>query len=180
MVADPAQVSAQALDQWVKDLDNYVISDAFSSLASRTPAAPAKMKKWMRSSDEWIGNAGWSFVTHAALRDDSMPNAFFEGCLESIEAKIHKSRNRVRYSMNGALIAIGMRDSPHAGSLIESHRRCQVEGVHVQHPHTACIFTDLEPAIQFDVLETLETAARRPGDFELDDRFGIPQADVLP
>jgi hypothetical protein len=33
MIADPEQMKASTLDAWVRDLDNYVITDAFAGMA---------------------------------------------------------------------------------------------------------------------------------------------------
>jgi 3-methyladenine DNA glycosylase AlkD len=136
MIADPAETSSATLDQWIQNLDNYVVTDAFSGLASRTAHAPAKMKKWMRSRDEWVGTAGWNLVTRSALRDGSDDEVFLASCLETIEAKIHKAKNRVRYSMNNALIAIGARSASLEKQAIAAAKRIGV--VEVDHGETGC------------------------------------------
>ena len=41
LVADPERMNARKLQAWVKELDNYVLSDALSGLAARSPAAGA-------------------------------------------------------------------------------------------------------------------------------------------
>jgi 3-methyladenine DNA glycosylase AlkD len=158
MIADPMQMSSTTLEQWVKELDNYAVSEAFSSLASRAPAATVKMRKWMRSRHEWIGSAGWNLVTHAALRDDSMPNTFFEGCLEDIQAKIHKSKNRVRYSMNGALISIGMRNPALEEKALAAARR--IGTVDVDYGETGCTTPD---AATYIAKTRARHSARKPG-----------------
>jgi len=146
MIADPAQVSSATLDQWIRNLDNYVITDAFSGLASRTPHAPTKMRKWMRSRNEWTATAGWNLVAHSALGDASVDEAFFAGCLETIELGIHKAGNRVRYAMNNALIAIGLRSATLERRAIAAAKR--IGGVEVDHGETGCKTPDAVPYIQ--------------------------------
>ena len=51
MVADPERMNARSLQAWVKQLDNYVLCDAISGLAARSPAARAVMSKWTTSKD---------------------------------------------------------------------------------------------------------------------------------
>jgi 3-methyladenine DNA glycosylase AlkD len=146
MIADPAQTREADLDAWAKEMDNYVITDAFSGLASRTPHMHSKMKKWTRSKQEWIASAGWNLVTQAALRDAGLPNAYFEECLETIEQNIHKSKNRVRYAMNGALIAIGMRNAQLEKKAVAAAKR--VGTVEVDHGETGCKTPDAVTYIQ--------------------------------
>ena len=46
MIADPDAVRALELERWVRDLDNYVLADAFSGLVARTPFAHSRVEKW--------------------------------------------------------------------------------------------------------------------------------------
>jgi 3-methyladenine DNA glycosylase AlkD len=110
MIVDPQLLADTQVESWAKDLGNYPLADAFSGLVSKSRLAPKKMKQWTKSSDEWIGQTGWNLLAHLALRSDEFPDADFENYLGLIERKIQRSKNRVRYAMNNALIAIGMRN----------------------------------------------------------------------
>jgi len=107
MIADPGQTTDKELDSWAKDLDNVVIAGAFSEFVSTTPLARKKMEKWTKAREEWIGTAGWSLMAFIAARDKELSDDYFENYLAVIERDIHKSKNRVRYSMNGALMGSG-------------------------------------------------------------------------
>lgn len=109
-VADPKAISETQLDRWVRQLGNYVVTDAFSTLVEKTPFAKSKSDAWINDDDEWISTAGWNLVARIALRDKSLPDAYFEDRLKIIESDIHTRKNRTRYSMNSALIAIGIRN----------------------------------------------------------------------
>ena len=63
MIADPDEFRAVELESWVRALDNYVIADAFSSLAARTPFARSKAEKWLKSRKEFIGTVGYNLLT---------------------------------------------------------------------------------------------------------------------
>ncbi len=108
MIADPAQMSSKDLDAWAKELSDMGITDAFAKLAAQTPLAQKKFEKWCEAKDEWTATAGWMMVGQA-VANQALPDAYFEPYLETIERDIHSQKNRVRYSMNSALIAIGMR-----------------------------------------------------------------------
>jgi 3-methyladenine DNA glycosylase AlkD len=144
MVADPKTVSERLLDAWSKELDNYVLADLFSGLVAKSPLAQKKMEAWTRSKDEWIGSAGWNLVAQLAIRDNQVSNDYFEKYLEVIERDIHKAKNRVRYAMNGALIAIGSRGGSLQKMAIAAARR--IGKVEVDHGETGCKTPD---AVQY-------------------------------
>lgn len=110
MIADPAKMKAALLDSWSRDLDSYPLTDAFVVLVSKTDFAQKKMEKWAPAKSEWIAQAGWALLSHLAVKHTDMPDSFFLEHLETIEREIHSRKNRVRHSMNGALIAIGLRN----------------------------------------------------------------------
>jgi 3-methyladenine DNA glycosylase AlkD len=88
-----------------------VIADALSAYVSKTPLALMKMERWTQSRDEWVGTVGWNLMAHLAMTHRSLSDDYFEQYLRVIERDIHNSKNRVRYAMNGALIAIGSRSA---------------------------------------------------------------------
>lgn len=136
MIADPAQADADALEAWAADLDNYVVTDAFSSFVGRTPWARQKMEAWMESDEEWTGQAGWNLVASAALGSDAYPDAYFEPLLRVIEGRIARAENRVRYAMNNALIAIGARSDALEPLAVAAAER--IGPVEVDHGETSC------------------------------------------
>lgn len=152
MIADPAQADDRLLESWAKDLDNYVIADAFSKFAGETALARKKMEKWTRSNKEWIGAAGWNLLGMLAMRDKSLDDSYFESYLPTIEREINKSKNRVRYSMNNALIAIGLRSPELQKKALAAAKR--IGAVDVDHGETGCKTPDAAEYI-------LKTAERR-------------------
>ncbi|HEX7343423.1 MAG TPA: DNA alkylation repair protein, partial [bacterium] len=69
----------------------------------------------------------------------------FEKFLTIIEREIHRSKNRVREAMNGALIAIGMRNEKLQKQAIAAARR--IGKVVVDHGETGCKTPDAEAYI---------------------------------
>ncbi|HEY7912948.1 MAG TPA: DNA alkylation repair protein [Blastocatellia bacterium] len=136
MIADPSLADDGLLETWAKDLDNYVIADAFSKFAGATTLARKKTDKWTKSKNEWIGAAGWNMAGMLAMRDSELPDGYFESYLSVIEKEIHKSKNRVRYSMNNALIAIGMRNLEMRRRALAAAKR--IGAVEVDHGETGC------------------------------------------
>jgi 3-methyladenine DNA glycosylase AlkD len=136
MVADPALLDHLHLESWVKDLDNYVVADAFSSMASQTALARQKMEDWIQSKEEWIGRAGWRILAHLAMEDHSLSSDILSEYLETIERTIHSGKNRVKDAMNGALIAVGIRNKVLEKRALAAAER--IGKVQVDHGETSC------------------------------------------
>lgn len=136
MIADPGLMGSGQLDAWARDLDSYVLTDAFVKLAAATRFARQKSEKWQRSRSEWIGQAGWGLLSYLAGSGEDLPDEYFEQRLERIEEQIHRRKNRVRHSMNGALISIGGRNQRLRARAVAAADR--IGKVEVDHGETSC------------------------------------------
>ena len=145
-VADPKRSDEALLDEWAQDLDSYVISDAFSKLAARSPGADALGERWRNSDREMVARTGWLLVASEAMRSGDVPDEHWAPYLETIEGGIHDAQNRVRDAMNSALIAIGMRNEQLADRAIAAARR--IGTVEVDHGETGCKTPPAEPYIR--------------------------------
>lgn len=136
MVADPAQTQSGTLDAWARDLDSYVLADAFRDLVAQTPFASKKFERWSRSKSEFVGQVGWGLLSYLASHDQDHDNAFFIEQLKTIEAEVHTRANRVRHSMNGALISIGARNATLRRRATAAANR--IGKIRVDHGETSC------------------------------------------
>jgi 3-methyladenine DNA glycosylase AlkD len=136
LIADPKQADDALLERWVSDLVDYVVSDALSGYVSKTALVRDKMEQWTQSPEEWIGCVGWNLLTYLAMQDKTLPDEYFEPYLTIIERDIHSGKNRVRYSMNNALIAIGMRSDRLEEKALAGAAR--IGKVDVDHGETNC------------------------------------------
>ncbi len=110
LVADPQALTASELDQWVRQVDNYVLADSFSALVARSPQAGSRIDRWTRSKREFERRCGFGIIS-AALKDGvTIYPALLDAAINQIEREIHSSANRAREGMNLALIAIGTCD----------------------------------------------------------------------
>ena len=103
MIADPRQADEALLDDWADNLNNYMVTDAYTSFAGKTAYARQKAEAWNDSDDEWKGQAAWGLLASLAMKDNGIADAYFENYLEIIARDIHTRQNRVRYAMNMAL-----------------------------------------------------------------------------
>ncbi len=136
LIADPKKAASDLLEKWVRDLDNYVITDAFSGYVQQTALIREKAEQWVNSDDEWIGTAGWNLLGYLALYDQTLPDEYFEPYLSVIESDIHTRKNRVRYAMNNVLISIGGR-STHLRQKAQAAAQ-RIGLVEVDHGETNC------------------------------------------
>lgn len=141
LIAEPKAMSAIELDAWAETLDYYTVSDMFATnVVANTPYIGAKADEWTGSGAEFVAEAGWNLVAVLAMRDKTLPDAYFEARLERIEREIHTGLNRARYAMNGALIAIGLRNEGLRAKAEAAARR--IGRVDVDHGETDCVTPD--------------------------------------
>lgn len=153
MVADPNAITPDVLTSWASDLTNSVLSEALAGLVAQTAHARTLMERWTAAEDECLGTVGWSILARLAMEPRSdVTEAECERRLEEIAATIHARKNRVRYAMNGALIAIGLRGPALRSKALDAAAR--VGKVEVDHGETACQTPDAASYI-------LKAAARK-------------------
>jgi 3-methyladenine DNA glycosylase AlkD len=136
MIADPREIRSSRLNAWVRDLENYVLTDAFPDLVGQSPFARTKMRKWIRSGKEFVGAAGWGVLARLARQDSELTDEELEGYLETIEDEIHCRKNRARHFMNSALISIGVRNPRLERKALAAAKR--IGKVEVDHGETSC------------------------------------------
>jgi len=136
LVADPNAMTDKQFEEWAKGLNNDGIALMYGKLLIRSPLARKKAEKWHKSKDELIASVGWMLISGLALGNNELPDEFFDPYLKLIESGIHKQKNRVRYEMNGALIAIGLRNERMEKKAMEVARK--IGKVIVDHGNTDC------------------------------------------
>jgi 3-methyladenine DNA glycosylase AlkD len=137
MIADPKTVTIAELDAWTETIGYYALADVFvQQVAGKSPHRDELMARWIESPREYVAQAGWDLLGQIAMNDKTKPESYFVPYLERIEREIHTERNRVRYAMNNALIAIGIRSDKLRATATATARR--VGKVVVDHGETGC------------------------------------------
>ncbi|HBX69825.1 MAG TPA: DNA alkylation repair protein [Chloroflexi bacterium] len=136
MIADPKLADVSLLESWVKDVDNYVITDAFVDYTHKTTLAQEKATEWVESKNEYVSRAGWHLLAQLAMNNADLPDDFFDPYLQTIEVEIHQRPNRTREGMNNALIAIGIRNPVLMAKAL--HVAETIGEVEVDHGPTSC------------------------------------------
>ena len=144
-VADPSEMTSRQLDAWARELDSSVLADAFSGLVARSGMARKKFEQWRSRKAEFVGQVAWNLLVSLTRHADELPDEYFAEQLATIEREVHDRKNRVRYSMNLALIAIGMRNAALEKKAIAAARR--IGPIEVDHGETGCKTPDPIPYI---------------------------------
>lgn len=142
MVADPSCFTSKELDAMARELGNYVLTDAFSEMVAQSPHAHRKAEAWKNRKNEWVMTAGWNVMTRLALHDEALDDDYCADQITLIAKEIHGRPNRARYSMNNALIALGVRNPK-----LEKKARAaakKIGKVEVDHGQTSCKTPDAD------------------------------------
>jgi len=110
LMADETKITKKQLEEWVKGAYWYYIAEyTVPWVAAETPYGFELGLKWLKSKTETTATAGWGTLSYfAAVRDDSeLDKDKYSELLDKVAAEIHSAPNRVRYTMNGFVIAVG-------------------------------------------------------------------------
>lgn len=105
-------------------------------LAVEGPHGVALAARWVGSADPDERNLGWSLASQLALRDASLPDAWFAAQLAAIERANHGAPNHERDGMNRAVISIGCRNAALRDAALAAAAR--IGRVDVDHGDTWC------------------------------------------
>lgn len=110
LIADPDAVTSRQMDRWVRDFDNWAITDTVCfSLFDRTPHAWSKVDQWSRRQAEFERRAAFALLASMALHDKSGPHAEYRKRLSLVKKYASDERNFVKKSVSWALHGIGCR-----------------------------------------------------------------------
>jgi len=110
LIANEKMISKEDLNNWVDGAYWYILSEyTVPWIAAESKFGFELGLEWIESDEERIASAGWSTLSsYASLQPDEELNIqVYSKLLDRVEKNMHKSQNRVRYTMNGFVIAIG-------------------------------------------------------------------------
>jgi 3-methyladenine DNA glycosylase AlkD len=110
IIDDPRQITRGQMERWVRDCDNWAITDALAFLFDRTEFAGEKAHAWSRRKAEYVKRAAFSLMAGMATHRKEMPDEVFLGFLPVIRREASDERNFVRKAVNWALRGIGKRN----------------------------------------------------------------------
>ena len=111
MISDPERVTAQQMERWLRDFDNWDVCDG-TCCHLFVFARPAwkKAYAWTSRKGEFSKRAGFALAAFLAVHDKEARDEPFRKILNAIEREAWDDRNFVRKAVNWALRNIGKRN----------------------------------------------------------------------
>lgn len=110
LIADDARMTVEDLDKWVEKAYWHMLSEyTVPWVAAGSPHGFTMARRWIDVKSETIAAAGWSTWSGlvALKSDDELDLNELRQLLKRIVKTIKAQPNRVRYAMNGFVIAVG-------------------------------------------------------------------------
>jgi 3-methyladenine DNA glycosylase AlkD len=110
LMADEKQITRAQLQEWADQAYWYYLSEyTVPWVAAETDFGFELGLEWIESEEERIASAGWSTLAYYASvnPDEELDLEIYSQLLDRVEQEVHQAQNRVRYTMNGFVIAIG-------------------------------------------------------------------------
>jgi 3-methyladenine DNA glycosylase AlkD len=110
LIADEKQITKAQLQEWADNAYWYMISEyTLAWVAAESPFGHELALEWIDSNNQQIASAGWSTLSSLSsiMDDEDLNIELYSKLLKRVEDTIQDSKNRVRYTMNGFVIAVG-------------------------------------------------------------------------
>jgi len=109
LIADDAKMTRKDLQKWVENaICDWVAEYTVPWVASAGPHGREMALKWIEAKDETIASAGWqTYSSMVAIKEDAdLDLAEIKALLQRAAKSIHQQPDRIKYAMNGFVIAV--------------------------------------------------------------------------
>ena len=149
LIADSQALTKEQFTTWATEARWYMISEyAVAWNLAESPLCMEICKEWIDSSNENLQECAWAALgCHLGVTaNDALDVDYLQSLLVRIEKEIHSAANRVKYCMNGFVIALG-------GAIPELTEECKALGdrigkVEVFMGETSCKVPVIRPYIE--------------------------------
>jgi 3-methyladenine DNA glycosylase AlkD len=139
LVADGSKMTKKQIQAWAEKATSNIISEyTVAWVASESPYGHELAMEWIESKKEHIASSGWGTLSAlVAMKEDSdLDMKELKSLLERVQKTIHSAPNRVKYTMNGFVIALGSYVSAFTAAAMEAGKK--IGKVEVNMGNTAC------------------------------------------
>ena len=136
MIIDPKQLDEKTAFNWVSKMNSYMHVALLSGCIAQSNFARKVIEEWVDSDREFVRASAYDTLTCMLKGENDLTDRECQKFLDKIEREINDSPNRARYSMNSALIAIGI----YKPNLTDAALKCadRIGKVEVDHGDTDC------------------------------------------
>lgn len=127
LIADPKKFSKNDFKNWALNAEWYMITEyAVAWNIAESPICMDVCSDWINSKELKLQEAAWAALgAYLGIVDNNrLDLEYHSNLIERIEKTIHSESNRVKYCMNGYLIALGC-------AVPELTERCKKAGVKI-------------------------------------------------
>lgn len=111
LVDDPAQVTENQAEDWVKDIDSWDVCDQLCmNLFEKLPFANKKIIEWSKREEEFVRRAAFALIACIAWHDKNAPDQDMIKFFPVIKDAADDERNYVKKAVSWALRHIGKRN----------------------------------------------------------------------
>lgn len=139
LIADEDQITKVQLQDWAKNAYWYMISEyTVPWVAAESQFGNELAMEWIESEEENIASTGWATLASlvSTKSDNELDIDGLETLLDCVSNTIKYAPNRVRYTMNGFVIAVGSYVEELSDKAIEIGKK--IGKVDVEMGGTAC------------------------------------------
>lgn len=111
MIGEPAQLTEEQMEAWVKDINSWDVCDQVCmNLFEKTPLAQKKIHDWSEREEEFVKRTAFALIACLAWHDKQAKDDQFIQFLPAIKRGATDERNFVKKAVNWALRNIGKRN----------------------------------------------------------------------
>ena len=110
IVADGQQMNKTTLNRWAKNAAWHMVSEyPVAWVACESKHADSLAEKWVKSKQSKIASSGWCTYSGivATNEDEDLDLTLLDELMTQVLDSIDEAPNRVKYTMNGFVIAVG-------------------------------------------------------------------------
>ncbi len=110
LISDPGKMTKTDLEHWAATASWHMLSEcAVAWTAAESPLGWDLALKWIESDQERIATAGWATLSSifSIKPNPELDLEKIRALLQRVATTLHQAPNRVRYVMNGFVIAAG-------------------------------------------------------------------------
>jgi 3-methyladenine DNA glycosylase AlkD len=117
LIMKPKELSAKELDRMVREARFPQVADWLNAyIVKEQPDAEQERlcEKWMKDKDGWVARAGWNLTASKINKGGKDADGIdLEALLDRIEREMPKAKPETQWTMNNALMAIGIHYAKH-------------------------------------------------------------------
>jgi 3-methyladenine DNA glycosylase AlkD len=111
LMVEPEKMSEKEMQHWAEKANAPVLREFTVAWVAAESGHGMKLAlEWIKSKDEGIASIGWATISDiiSMLPDSELDSKILTQLLKKVAQSIHKSPNRVAYTMNGFVMSVGI------------------------------------------------------------------------